>query len=84
MSAKPRVTEEAITVKIGAFPGGQIKSYTVPQGSTYLDGLKKAGLGGTGNSESLDIRVNGAKISSTAAPMQEGDQILLFSKVRGN
>ncbi len=80
--ATPRTTKDAISVKIGAFPGGQIKPYTFPAGSTYEEGLKKANL--NGNGESLDVRVNGAHVSSLAAVMENNDQILVFSKVRGN
>ncbi|MES3004976.1 MAG: hypothetical protein V4690_02595 [Patescibacteria group bacterium] len=82
--AAPRTTEKAITVKIGAFPGGKITSYTMSAGSTYQDGLEKAGLSGSGRGDSLDVRVNGTKISSLTGSMEDGDQILVFSKVRGN
>ena len=79
----PRAAQAAINVKIGAFPGGQIKSYDFPAGTTYQEGLTKAGLNGT-RGESLDVRVNGTRISSLNGPMEDKDQVLVFSKVRGN
>lgn len=82
--ATPRTTETGITVKIGAFPGGQIKPYTFAAGATYQDGLKKAQLLNGGSGEGLDVRVNGNRVSSLGGEMQDQDQILLFTKIRGN
>lgn len=80
MASAKKVVE--ISVKIGAFPGGQLKSYVFNQGQTYRDGLSKASL--NSNDKSLDVRVNGKSTSSLDGEMQDGDQILVFSKVRGN
>ncbi len=92
MVQRPRTTKsdtnkakKSITVKIGAFPGGQIKSYTFPDQTSYKDGLGQAGLlGNDGSGKGLDVRVNGTPISNLTGAMADGDQVLVFSKVRGN
>jgi hypothetical protein len=81
--ATARTTEAGVNVKIGAFPGGKIKPYTFAAGTSYKDGLRRAELL-TGNAEGLDVRVNGTPMSSLGGQMQDKDQILVFSKVRGN
>ncbi len=75
-----------VTVKIGAFPGGKIKPYTVPAGSTYIEALREANLytGDRSSSDQLDVRVNGTKVTNLQGSVKDGDQILLFTQVRGN
>ncbi len=75
-----------VTVKIGAFPGGKIKPYTVPAGSTYIQALREANLytGDRSSSDQLDVRVNGTKVTNLQGSVNDGDQILLFTQVRGN
>ncbi|HEU5114211.1 MAG TPA: hypothetical protein VFT82_00415 [Candidatus Paceibacterota bacterium] len=84
----PTAQNKEIKVKIGAFPGGQIKEYTFPQGTSYQAGLKKAGLidasVSSSSNDELDVRVNGAKLGNLSGAMSDGDQVLVFSKVRGN
>lgn len=74
-------TIEKITVKVGAFPGGQIRPYSLPKGADYAACLKEADLK---VAKDLDVRVNGLSLSSLAAEANDGDQVLVFSKVRGN
>ncbi len=82
----PPVAEEVavksdVNVRIGAFPGGKIKPYQLPAGSTYAEALKAARIETNGE---IDLRVNGGKASSLQGVVNENDQILVFSNVRGN
>lgn len=77
--------KETIEVKVGAFPGGTIKSYTLATGSTIEDALKAAKLNGSRDDKQLlDIRVNGQKAGPLRAKLANGAQVLVFSQVRGN
>ncbi|QQS22663.1 hypothetical protein IPM19_03460 [bacterium] len=75
---------KTITVKMGSYPGGKVKPYTFPEGTDYGEALRQANLTRGNNVEALDIRVNGQKISSPDALIEEGDQILVFENIRGN
>lgn len=70
-----------ITVKVGAFPGGQIKPYSLNPGVTLEQALQAAGYQ---SPKGLDIRVNGQPTSDLAAPLADGAQVLIFSQIRGN
>ena len=84
MTTAAHPAQKEISVKIGAFPGGKINSYSFPEGATYRDGLTKAGLIDSTKSDELDIRVNGKPQTDILATMNNAEQILLFKKVRGN
>lgn len=82
----PPVAEEVavksnVNVRIGAFPGGKIKPYQLPSGTTYAEALTAAGISAKGE---VDLRVNGGKASNLQGVVNENDQILVFSNVRGN
>lgn len=73
---------DQMTVKVGAFPGGKIQSVTLPVGATVADALKAGKIMADG--DNIDVRVNGQKISSNGAVVNDGEQVLVFSQVRGN
>ncbi|MFA7193478.1 MAG: hypothetical protein WC087_00990 [Candidatus Paceibacterota bacterium] len=72
---------EKINVKVGAFPGGQIKPFEVDSGTTIRQALVIAGYRDKIEGE---VRLNGQTISNFEEVLEEGAQVLIFSKIRGN
>jgi hypothetical protein len=76
--------KSTLNIKVGAFPGGKIVPLEVPEGTTVEQALVLASLVAPSSSDDIDVRVNGKKQTILTAKVTEGDQILLFAKVRGN
>lgn len=77
-----------ISVRIGSPGGGKILAFTLPSGSTIRQGLAAAKDKGSFNVDlndnTLEVRLNGVKTSSLDAPLNDNDQVLLFTKIVGN
>lgn len=69
-------------VKVGALPGGNLETKAVPAGSTYRDVLAAANypIGDT----SMEVRVNGKPVLDLLGVARDGDQVLIFAKIKGN
>lgn len=70
-----------IPIRAGAFPGGSIADYVLPEGSTVEDALNAANLSAL---KDLDIRHNGKPQKDLKAKLKAGDSVLVYGKVRGN
>ncbi len=85
---KQEVATTEISVRIGSPGGGKILAFTLPSGATIRQGLAAAKEKGSFNVDlndnTLDVRLNGAKTSSLDAPLNDNDQVLLFTKIVGN
>ncbi len=81
--AKKEAPAKKFEMKLGAFPGGQVKAYKLAEGSTIVDAFKASGYESKVDASS-DVRLNGQRVSSFDIALNEGDQVLIFTKVRGN
>ena len=70
-----------VKVRAGAFPGGQIADYVLPDGADIGDVLEEAKIG---HLKGADIRYNGKPVKDLKTKVKTGDQILAYGKVRGN